>query len=181
MAIILKMSFNLILIGALVIDVMSFNPLLTYTVRFKKISVKPNITINNYSIDQYKDIQYLNGDVTLNTKEQINKVVAILNRCDPDGINCEYFKTLTFTDVCRQLKEKNQIWSRLYDSFDPPARCPLDKVYYKIKNATFDVDILTLLYPQVKNYQWKIIQNAYADDTFIGSYTIEIYFFGYRK
>jgi len=48
--------------------------MLTYTIRFKKFEVKPNITVDYYSIDRYKDVQYINGKITINSKELINKV-----------------------------------------------------------------------------------------------------------
>jgi len=54
-------------------------------------------------------------------------------------------------------------------------------VKYQIKNATIDIDPVLLLYPQATDYQWRVIQELYANDTFIGSYTMELYFFGYRK
>ncbi|XP_060842933.1 uncharacterized protein LOC132923119 [Rhopalosiphum padi] len=178
----LKMALYFILVGARVINVMSaFNPLLTYTVRFKKIDVKPNITLDYYSIDRYKDVQYVNGQITIDSKEIIDNVVGIFYRCDPDGINCEYFQTWKIKDVCPKLLQKNQMWSRWYESFHPPLVCPVDKVHYKVKNATVDVGPLALIYPQVTDYQWKVIQKFYANDIFVGSYTIEASIFGYRK
>jgi hypothetical protein len=42
--------------------------------RFKKIYAKPNITLDYHSIDQYKDAQFINGKITINSKEFINKV-----------------------------------------------------------------------------------------------------------
>ncbi|XP_060837440.1 uncharacterized protein LOC132919682 [Rhopalosiphum padi] len=124
----LKMAIYFIVTGALVLNVMSFNPLLTYTMRFKKIYAKPNITMDYYTIDHYKYEQYINGKLTINTKEIINKVVGVFHRCDPDGINCEYFQTWILTDICPKLKDKYQMWSRWYSSFDPPMQCPIDKV-----------------------------------------------------
>ncbi|XP_060863629.1 uncharacterized protein LOC132940192, partial [Metopolophium dirhodum] len=181
MAKIIKMAFYLIFIGAFVINVMSYNPLLTYTLRFKKMQVHHNISMDDYKIDRYKDGEYINGKIKINSKEIINKVIAEIYRCDSDGINCEYFQTWKFANVCDQLKEKNQIWSRWYNSFDPPAVCPLNKVTYQIKNATVDIGAALLLYPLVTDYQWKVNQKFYADDIFVGSYMIESFFFGYRK
>ncbi|XP_060836441.1 uncharacterized protein LOC132919112 [Rhopalosiphum padi] len=178
---ILKTAFYHIFILAYLINVLSFNPLLTYTIRFKKLDVKPNFTIDYYSIDQYKYEQYINGKLTINTKEIINKVVGVFHRCDPDGINCEYLQTWTLTDICPKLKDKYQMWSRWYGSFDPPMQCPIDKVHYKVKNGTADINTILLWYPQATDYQWKLVQNMYADDIFVGSYTMEVSFFGYRK
>jgi len=48
--------------------------MLTYTVRFKKFDVKPNFTVDYYSIDRYKDVQYLNANISIYTNELINKV-----------------------------------------------------------------------------------------------------------
>lgn len=50
-----------------------YNPLLTYTVRFKKMSVHGNIT-GNFTIDQYKDDQYVNGNITIHSKLLVDKV-----------------------------------------------------------------------------------------------------------
>ncbi|XP_026814514.1 uncharacterized protein LOC113554746, partial [Rhopalosiphum maidis] len=175
------MMIYFIITGALVVHVMSFNPLLTYTIRFKKLYARPNITINYYSIDQYKDAQFINGKLTINTKESINKVVGVFYRCDPDGINCEYFQTWKLTDICPKLKDKHQIWSRWYGSFDPPMQCPIDKGQYKIINGTGDISPILLWYPEATDYQWRLVQNTYADDVFIGSLVIEGSFFGYRK
>uniref|UniRef100_A0A2S2NL53 Uncharacterized protein n=1 Tax=Schizaphis graminum TaxID=13262 RepID=A0A2S2NL53_SCHGA len=174
-------AFYFIFIGAHIINVMSFNPLLTYTIRFKKLYAKPNITMDYYSIDQYRDSQYINGQFTINTKELVNKVVGVFHRCDPDGVNCEYFQTWTLTDICPKLKDKYQIWSRWYGSFDPPMQCPLDKGKYIIKNGTGDIGVILLWYPQATDYQWRLVQNMYADDIFVGSFTMEVAFFGYRK
>ncbi|XP_027850473.2 uncharacterized protein LOC114129827 [Aphis gossypii] len=174
--------FYFIFIGVHVINVMSFNPMLTYSVRYKKLDAKPNITIHHYSIDQYKDVQFINGKISINSKELINNVNAVFYRCDSDGINCEYFQTWKITDICPKLKDPNQLWSRWYSSFDPPMLCPLDKVHYKIKNATIDIGLGTLLYPQATDYQWKVVQNMYADDDIlVGSYSMHVSFFGYRK
>ncbi|XP_026808801.1 uncharacterized protein LOC113551012, partial [Rhopalosiphum maidis] len=158
-----------------------FNPLLTYTIRFKKIDAKPNFTVDYYTIDQYKYEQYLNGKCTINSKELINKVIVVFYRCDPEGINCEYFQTWKLTDICPKLKDKNQIWSRWYSSFDPPMQCPINKVHYELKNGTFDIGAILLWYPLAPDYQWRVVQNMYADDIFVGSYTIKGFIFGYRK
>ncbi|XP_026808808.1 uncharacterized protein LOC113555266 [Rhopalosiphum maidis] len=160
---------------------MSFNPMLTYTIRFKKFEVKPNITVDYYSIERYKDVQYINGKITINSKELINKVTATFYRCDQEGINCEYFQSWTLTGICNKLKQKNQVWSRWYDSYDPPMHCPIDKVHYKMINGTIDIGPVLLWYPQATDYQWRVVQDMYADDIFVGSYTIELLIFGYRK
>lgn len=52
----------------------------------------------------------------------------IFNRCNPDSMDCEYFQTWTFLDICSKVNEKNQIWSNFYTSFEPPIVCPIDKV-----------------------------------------------------
>eukprot|EP00102_Acyrthosiphon_pisum_P026925 XP_016664135.1 PREDICTED: uncharacterized protein LOC107885149 [Acyrthosiphon pisum] len=174
MAKIIIMSFYLIFIGVFVLNVMSYNPLLTYTLRFKRVEVQPNFTVDYYTVDRYKEGEFINGQISINSKMQINKAVAIFYRCDPDGINCEYFQTWTLTDICKLLKQKNQIWSRWYDSFDPPMVCPTNKGTYRIKNATIDIGVALLLYPQVTDYQWKVVQKFYSDDIFIGSYRMEI-------
>jgi len=75
------------------------------------------------------------------------KVVVLIYRCDSDGINCEYFQTWTLTDLCPKLNDKNQIWSRWYDSFDPPMVCPIDKVRITKLFRSF----LTLVYCRVDN------------------------------
>ncbi|KAF0759262.1 Uncharacterized protein FWK35_00015641 [Aphis craccivora] len=176
-----KITIYFILFGELVINVMSFNPMLTYTVRYKKIDAKPNITIHHFSIDQYKYIQYINANVSINTKELIDEVTVTFYRCDSDGINCEYFQTWKIKDACNKLKEPNQLWSRWYSSFDPPLNCPINKVHYTIKNGTFEVGAVLLWYPQATDYQWKVLQNVYAHGILVGSYTIEGSLFGYRK
>ncbi|XP_060863480.1 uncharacterized protein LOC132940084 [Metopolophium dirhodum] len=182
MATIIKMMFYPIFIGALVINVMSiYNPMLTYTLRFKRLEVHPNFTVESYTIDRYKEGEFINGQITINSKKQIDKAVVVFYRCDQDGINCEYFQMWTLTGLCTKLKEKNQIWSRWYNSFDPPMVCPLDKGTYRIKNATVDIGPALLLYPQVTDYQWRVVQKFYSDDIFIGSYMMELYLFGYRK
>lgn len=56
------------------------------------------------------------------------KAVIVFNRCNSGGVNCEYFQSWTFTDLCKKLKEKNQIWSRWYSSYVPLMECPIDKV-----------------------------------------------------
>ncbi|XP_050053199.1 uncharacterized protein LOC114131139 [Aphis gossypii] len=180
MATYLKMAFYFTLIGALFIHFMSYNPLLTYTLRYKKMSAHGNIT-GYFTIDQYKDTQYINGNVTIHSKLIVDTVIGIFYRCDPEGINCEYFQTWKLTDICPKLKDKNQIWSRWYSSFDPPMICPLDKTNYQLKNATYDIDQGVRWYSDVTNYYWKVTQKMYAGDVYIGSYIFEVSIFGYRK
>eukprot|EP00102_Acyrthosiphon_pisum_P026928 XP_016664138.1 PREDICTED: uncharacterized protein LOC107885151 [Acyrthosiphon pisum] len=109
------------------------------------------------------------------------KAIVVIYRCDSDGINCEYFQTWTFGNVCNQLKENDQLWSRWCSSFDPPMVCPINKVTYQMKNATIDVGAALLFYPIATDYQWKVNVKFYSDDIFVGSVMIEFYFFGYRK
>jgi len=75
------------------------------------------------------------------------KVIVIFNRCDNDGINCEYFQMWTITDICPKLKDKNKIWSRWYSSFDSPMVCPIDKVRITKSFRSF----LTLVYCRIDN------------------------------
>lgn len=58
----------------------------------------------------------------------IFKAIVLFYRCNPEGINCEYFQTWTLSNICSLLRDKNQIWSSLYGAFDPPMLCPIDKV-----------------------------------------------------
>ncbi|XP_015369806.1 PREDICTED: uncharacterized protein LOC107165886 isoform X1 [Diuraphis noxia] len=170
-----------IFIEGFIRNVMSiYNPLLTYSLRFKKMSALDNIT-GNFSIDQYQDNQYINGYITINSKLLIDKVIGIFYRCDADGINCEYFQTWTLTDICPKLKDKNQIWSRWYGSFDPPMVCPIDKVHYRLINGTYDIDQGVRWYSDIANYQWKVTQKMYAGDVYIGSYVFKLSIFSYRK
>lgn len=55
-------------------------------------------------------------------------MVLFIDRCDLDGINCEYFQSWKLKDICFKLKEKNQIWSSWYSAFEPPMVCPINKV-----------------------------------------------------
>jgi len=48
--------------------------MLTYTLRFKKLEVQPNITIDYYTIDRYKEGEFINGQITIDSKKLINKV-----------------------------------------------------------------------------------------------------------
>jgi len=48
--------------------------LLTYTVRFTKVEVQPNITIDHYTIDRYKEGEFVNGQFTIHSKKLINNV-----------------------------------------------------------------------------------------------------------
>lgn len=48
--------------------------MLTYTIRFQRLNVKPNFTLHYYTIDEYKHVQYLNGKISINSKKLINKV-----------------------------------------------------------------------------------------------------------
>ncbi|XP_022175879.1 uncharacterized protein LOC111037548 [Myzus persicae] len=175
----LKLLF-ILLIGDFIKNVVLYNPMLSYTVRFKKVFVQPS-QFGHFTVDQYKETQYINGNFTLPTNVSIDTVIAVFNRCDPDGINCEYFQTWKLTDICTKLKDKNQIWSRWYGSFDPPVICPFDKGHYQMKNGTIDLGITTLLYPQATDYQWKVIQKFCGNDGCIGIMVMEISFFGYRK
>jgi len=51
--------------------------MLTYTLRFKKMKVQPNITIDYSTIDLYKGQQFINAKIAINSKELINKVSKI--------------------------------------------------------------------------------------------------------
>lgn len=52
---------------------------------------------------------------------------------------------------------------------------------YAIKNATIEIGVLLLWYPQATDYCWRITQNAYADDISAGCYSVDVSIFGYRK
>lgn len=47
--------------------------MLTYTLRFKKAFVQPNI-YGNLTIDQYRGTQFINGNLTVPTEFSIDKV-----------------------------------------------------------------------------------------------------------
>ncbi|VVC29607.1 Hypothetical protein CINCED_3A001187 [Cinara cedri] len=142
------------------------------------MTTRPNISAL-YTIDQYRGKYVINGNATIQTSELIDRVSVIFNRCNKEGINCEYFQNWNFNDVCQKLLEKNQIWSSWYGSFKPPLTCPINKVHYQIQNGTFDFEIISLWYPDATNYYWKVNQKLYAGNIFVGSYTIDIYFFEY--
>ncbi|XP_029347074.1 uncharacterized protein LOC115034404 [Acyrthosiphon pisum] len=214
----LKLIFILI-VGDFVKHVMLYNPMLTYTIRFKKVSMHPNI-LGNFTIQQYRESQFVNGNFTIPPSSFPDKihyhitngtfeigiatllypqatdyqwrvtqkfyadekyVIVVIYRCDSEGINCEYFQTWTITDICPKLKDKNQIWSRWYSSYNPPMVCPIDKVNYRVVNGTFDIDQLILWYSDMTNYQWKVTQKNYAGNIYIGSYVFQISIFSYRK
>lgn len=48
--------------------------MLTYILRFKKMEVYPNITVDSYKIDLFKGGQFVNAEITINSNELINKV-----------------------------------------------------------------------------------------------------------
>jgi len=50
-----------------------------------------------------------------------------------------------------------------------------------MRNGTFDVALAILLYPPVTDYQWRIIQKFYDNDTYLSSMILDVSFFGYRK
>lgn len=50
-----------------------FNPMLTYTIRFKNLTMYPNIS-GEITIDQFREKQFINGNVTIDTKLYINRV-----------------------------------------------------------------------------------------------------------
>lgn len=56
------------------------------------------------------------------------KIVVVFQRCNPEGVNCEYFQSWSMTDLCPKLRDKNQIWSSWYGAFDPQPICPIKKV-----------------------------------------------------
>lgn len=55
------------------------------------------------------------------------------------------------------------------------------KVHYQVRNGTVDTDKGIQWYPDATNYYWKVTQKLYAGNTFVGSYTMEVSVFGYRK
>ncbi|XP_022175883.1 uncharacterized protein LOC111037551 [Myzus persicae] len=181
----LKFIFTFI-IGDFIEKVMLFNPMLTYSVRYKKVYAHPS-HLGNFTIHQLKETQFINGNLTIPPNFFADKVMLsvcpfwLFCRCDADGINCEYFQTWKLTDICTKLKDKNQIWSRWYGSFDPPVVCPFDKVHYQMRNGTIDLGIATLLYPLATDYQWRVLQKIYGNNRCIGVMVIEVSIFGYRK
>jgi len=56
------------------------------------------------------------------------KIVVVFQRCNPEGVNCEYFQSWSMSDLCPKLRDKNQIWSSWYGAFDPQPSCPVKKV-----------------------------------------------------
>ncbi|VVC29609.1 Hypothetical protein CINCED_3A019365 [Cinara cedri] len=144
--------------------------MLTYNIRFNKLRFLPNVT-GNYTIFQQKDKQYVSGYIQRPTTDEVNKYqLPVFHRCNPEGLNCEYFQSWTLTDLCTLLKDKNQIWSKWYGAFDPPILCPINQYTYVFRNSTGEVNIFLKWYPDVLNYQWKITQKLYSGDFYIGSY-----------
>ncbi|XP_060866383.1 uncharacterized protein LOC132942095 [Metopolophium dirhodum] len=158
----------------------AYNPLLTYTIRFHKVSFQPNFT-GNYTIDKYREKEFINGFLSLDSPQTIDKIVVVFQRCNPEGVNCEYFQSWSMTDLCPKLRDKNQIWSSWYGAFDPTPICPVKKVDSFIRNGTIDFAQAVRWYPDVVNYQWKVTQKFYAGERYIGTYTFEVSVFGYRK
>ncbi|XP_050429547.1 uncharacterized protein LOC126838844 [Adelges cooleyi] len=169
--------FNLYFVS---IHVMAFNPLFTYLLRFTRIDLYPNVS-GTLEIDEYKGKHYMNGKILIDSPLLIDTVVGVLDRCDLEGINCEYFQTWTLDNVCPKLLQKHQVWSSWYGAFDPPMVCPLNKRNYALKNATFAVEPIVALYGEATNYHWKVKQLLYSNKILIGYYTVQFKFFGYRK
>lgn len=69
----------------------------------------------------------------------------IYDRCNSEGINCEYFQTWTLTDICPKFKQKNQMWSSIVQSLHPTFECPIKvrKLYLllNINNNNFNIYI----------------------------------------
>jgi len=88
--------------------------MLTYTLRFKKLEVRPNITVDYYTVDRYKEGEFLNGQITVHTKELMNKVStiyettifrlkSILNFKNNSSNQCTYFNVVQFIFVLKVL------------------------------------------------------------------------------
>ncbi|XP_025202729.1 uncharacterized protein LOC112599867 [Melanaphis sacchari] len=158
----------------------AYNPMLTYTIRFHKLSFHHNCS-GNYTIDKYREKEFVNGNIVLESSEIVDKVVVVFLRCNPEGVNCEYFQSWSLTDLCSKLIDKKQIWSSWYGTFDPQPICPIKKVNSAIRNGTIEIGPAIRWYPECINYQWKVTQKFYADERYVGSYTFEVSVFGYRK
>ncbi|XP_026814460.1 uncharacterized protein LOC113554705 [Rhopalosiphum maidis] len=159
----------------------AYNPMLTYTIRFQKLYFQPNFT-GNYTINKYREKEFVNGYIALDSPVPLEKLVVVFQRCNPEGVNCEYFQSWTLNDLCPKLKDKNQIWSSWYRAFDPQPNCPVTKVNSFIRNGTIDFAPAVRWYPDIVNYQWKVTQKFYAaGERYIGSYTFDLSVFGYRK
>lgn len=53
---------------------LQYNPLLTYTLRFKKMSFQPNFT-GNYTIEKHREKEFINGYIALDSPEKVDKVI----------------------------------------------------------------------------------------------------------
>ncbi|XP_034246190.1 uncharacterized protein LOC117648090 isoform X2 [Thrips palmi] len=66
----------------------------------------------------------------------ISKFALIINRCQPGPVSagsCEYYRTLTWTTgVCSFIEAKGVIWTTFVESFNPPAKCPIDQVMLQL-------------------------------------------------
>lgn len=50
-----------------------------------------------------------------------------------------------------------------------------------MKNATLDINQAIKWYPDVIKYQWKVTQQFFAGELLLGSYTMDMSIFSYRK
>jgi len=48
--------------------------MLTYSIRFKKVSVQPS-NLGNFTIHQYRETQFINGNYTIFPTDKVSKTI----------------------------------------------------------------------------------------------------------
>lgn len=84
----------------------------------------------------------------LESSREINGPLELIietNRCDINMKRCEKFSTQKITKVCHMFEGKNNIFSSVLATMQPPVSCPIKAQRYEAINSSMDMTSLAYL------------------------------------
>lgn len=84
----------------------------------------------------------------LDSSREVNGPLELIietSRCDINMKKCEKFSIQKFTKVCHMFEGKNNIFSSVLATMQPPVSCPIKAQRYEAVNSSMDMTTLAYL------------------------------------
>ncbi|XP_065204301.1 uncharacterized protein LOC135834365 [Planococcus citri] len=126
---------------------------------FEIISESGDLKTINITLFHDKMQDRVAGVVEFTRNVHLKQVTFLIFRCSFENYACENFQTWKVEGkVLEQMpKMKNQMWSPLFDNFNPKLDVPhIKKSIYRHSGGNFDANAVLKFYPEATKYFWKL-------------------------
>lgn len=82
--------------------------------------------------------------VTEEVQAEVDFVIES-NQCKMDMKTCQKENSLNVAGMCDMFKAKNTIYSSIFDSIEPPLRCPIKPGNYTLRESILDLSPIRLI------------------------------------